>query len=34
MAHDVIDNDMNTTIEDLENRVEELHQSYLELSGK
>ena len=34
MAHDVIDNDMNTTFEDLENRVEELHQSYLELSGK
>ncbi len=34
MAHDVIDNDINTTIEDLENRVEELHQSYLELSGK
>ncbi len=34
MAHDVIDNDMNTTIEDLEKRVEELHQSYLELSGK
>jgi dephospho-CoA kinase len=27
MAHDVIDNDMNTTIEDLEKRVEELHQS-------
>jgi dephospho-CoA kinase len=34
MAHDVIDNDINTTIEELENRVEELHQSYLELSGK
>ena len=34
MAHDVIDNDMDITIEDLENRVEELHQSYLELSGK
>ena len=34
MAHDVIDNDINTTIEDLGNRVEELHQSYLELSGK
>ena len=34
MAHDVINNDMNTTIEDLDNRVEELHQSYLELSGK
>ena len=33
MAHDVIDNDINTTIEELENRVEELHQSYLELSG-
>jgi len=33
MAHDVIDNDINTTIEDLGNRVEELHQSYLELSG-
>ena len=33
MAHDVIDNDINTTIKDLENRVEELHQSYLELSG-
>jgi len=34
MAHDIIDNDLNTTIEDLENRVEELHQSYLELSGQ
>ena len=34
MAHDVIDNDMNTTIEDLEKRVEELHQFYLELSEK
>jgi len=34
MAHDVIDNDINTTIEDLKNRVEEMHQSYLELSGK
>ena len=34
MAHDVIDNDMNTTIEGLENRVRKLHQFYLELSGK
>ena len=34
IAHDVIDNDINTTIEDLENRVGELHQFYLELSGK
>ena len=34
MAHDVIDNDLNTTIEDLDNRVKKLHQFYLELSGK
>ena len=34
MAHDVIDNDLNTTIEDLDNRVRKLHQFYLELSGK
>ena len=34
MAHDVINNDMNTTIEDLDNQVEELHQSYLGLSRK
>ena len=34
IAHDVIDNDMNITIEDLEKRVEELHQFYLELSEK
>jgi dephospho-CoA kinase len=34
IAHDVIDNDMNTTIKDLENRVRKLHQFYLELSGK